>query len=282
LATVGDEPWCVIGAGPAGIAVLQAMHAHGVRAEVLEAGRGVAGPTGVPTHRATCRAVAADLHGSGLAGSVRFGTDVLRADPRPDGGWVVTTTQGIGSYRGMVLAHGHRAAPWSPPVPARLGCQVLHAVDYRGPEQVEDRLVTLVRRSPGRSVLAAEIAAHARCTVLSGPARRGVRGWVRIDRPGRRPVLSRPPVVAAEGNVLHFADGSHARTDLVVVEGQDVDVPFLDHWLLRWDAGSPAFRSGVVHPGRRDLLAAGLTCAEIGVVRRQAVLVAQLAAAVQG
>jgi cation diffusion facilitator CzcD-associated flavoprotein CzcO len=167
-----DEPVLIIGAGPAGLAAAAELHAFGVPAQIIERSHVIA-----PSWRTrydglqlnTCRwnsklrpkepfeaevpffprrdqvvsyldsfAARHDL-------DVRFGVQVERIDPSPDG-WVVSTSAGPLSARQVIVAIGHQHTPWMPAWPGRdrFPGRILHSVEYRNPAPFRDRDVLVV------------------------------------------------------------------------------------------------------------------------------------------
>jgi hypothetical protein len=170
--TKKTEPVLIIGAGPAGLAAAAELRRLGVPAQVIERSHVVA-----PSWRArydrlrlnTCRwnsklrpedrfeagvpffpkrdhtvhylesfAARHDL-------KVRFGVQVDRIDPCPDG-WLLSTTAEPLIARQVIVAIGHQHTPWIPAWPGRdqFPGRILHSLEYRNPEEFRDRDVLVV------------------------------------------------------------------------------------------------------------------------------------------
>jgi cation diffusion facilitator CzcD-associated flavoprotein CzcO len=117
----------------------------------------------------------------GLRDRITFETRVERAEPRPDGGWDVTTDRhGTRTYDALFVANGHH---WDPrwPEPAfpghdRFRGVQIHAHDYVGddPAFLRDKRVVVLGMGNSAMDIAVESSFHAQATYLA--ARRGA--WV--------------------------------------------------------------------------------------------------------
>ncbi len=166
------EPVVIIGAGPAGLAAAAELRRLGVPAQIIERSYEIA-----PSWRTrydglrlnTCRwnsklrpedrfeasvpffplrdhavrylesfAARHDL-------KVRFGLQVDRIDPSPDG-WLLSTAAETLTARQVIVAIGHQHTPWMPPWPGRdrFPGHILHSLEYRNPEEFRDRDVLVV------------------------------------------------------------------------------------------------------------------------------------------
>lgn len=316
------EPFAVIGAGAAGLAVLRALRQRGVAVEVLERRAAVGGVFAARPDQSvhlTASGAASALRGSpfpvagrpsfaeahayldAFAGPLRpwihCGVAVERMQPRPGGGWWLTTGGGVvRGYRGVVLAVGRTGGPrWCS---SRVA--VLPASEFAGPEQVAGSRVVVAGGGRAACDIAAEASWSARSTLLSA-RRRSFAGVEReiadhgLPRPdparlgerrgsGTRRAVSavslRPPLRALVDGRAVFADGRHEQVDVVIdAGGTGIDLPFLDHW-VRPVPGSLLL--GVADPNRLDLFAAGCfrTAAPAWpILDRQAELIAALATA---
>jgi cation diffusion facilitator CzcD-associated flavoprotein CzcO len=179
----GSRPLtCVIGAGPSGLAACRVLEEYAIPWVCHEAGERVGGQwvlgntsgTSVAyrslrtnTHKGMSRysdyalpdhypdfpdhAQMAAWFGSyaehfGLHDRIRFGSRVVRAEPRDAGGWEIETAAGEReAYDALVVAVGNLWSPHWPDLPGELDGPVLHARDYMDPRDPVD--------CTGRSVL---------------------------------------------------------------------------------------------------------------------------------
>ena len=166
------EPVLIIGAGPAGLAAAAELRRLGVPAQVIERSHVVA-----PSWRArydglrlnTCRWNSKlrpeDRFEAGVPFfprrdhavrylesfaarhdvKVRFGLQVDRIDPGPDG-WLLSTSAGPLTARQVIVAIGHQHTPSMPAWPGRdqFPGRILHSLEYRTPEEFRDRDVLVV------------------------------------------------------------------------------------------------------------------------------------------
>jgi dimethylaniline monooxygenase (N-oxide forming) len=117
----------------------------------------------------------------GLRDRITFETVVTRAEPRPGGGWDVSTDDGATrGYDALIVANGHHWDPrWpEPPFPGqeRFAGVQLHSHQYAGddPELFRDRGVVVLGMGNSAMDIAVEASFVARHTYLA--ARRGA--WV--------------------------------------------------------------------------------------------------------
>ena len=204
-------PWCVIGAGPSGLAALKRLRELGIAAECLEREDGIGGNwhfgsatsrvfestrlissktltafadfpmprdyPPYPDHR-QCLAYLHDYaRAFGLAPHVRLRTPVERIEPAgpPGAGWRVQAACGPSRmYAGMVIASGHNHVPRWPAVAGRFAGDFLHAADYKSPTRpvpLAGRRVLVIGGGNSGCDIAVEASRHAARTVHS--TRRG-------------------------------------------------------------------------------------------------------------
>ncbi|NBW97265.1 MAG: monooxygenase [Planctomycetia bacterium] len=205
------ESWCVIGAGPSGLAALKHLRDRGLPAECLECGDGIGGNWryGSPSSRvfSSTRLISSrrltEFHGYpmprswpaypdhaqclaylegyarhfGLLPHIRVQTTVVRVE-RPDGGgpgWIVTTAAGTSTrHAGVVIASGHNREPRLPEIPGTFAGAFFHAAHYKSPLQpiaLAGRRVLVIGGGNSGCDIAVEVSRHAARTVHS--TRRG-------------------------------------------------------------------------------------------------------------
>jgi cation diffusion facilitator CzcD-associated flavoprotein CzcO len=166
------ESVLIVGAGPAGLAAAAELRRLGVPAQVIERSDVVA-----PSWRArydrlrlnTCRWNSRlrpeDRFEAGVPFfplrdqavqylesfaerhevDVRFGLQVDRIDPCPDG-WLLSTNEEPLTARQVIVAIGHQHTPWMPAWPEQdqFPGRILHSFEYRNPEDFRDLDVLVV------------------------------------------------------------------------------------------------------------------------------------------
>lgn len=298
----------IVGAGQAGLATAYAARQAGLEALVLEARERAAGswPTYYDSLELFSPAQYSSLPGRPFPGDparyptrdevVRYlvdyatwlGTDVRTGvrvtGVKQDGGLVATTSTGsvIRAPR-LIVATGAFGAPHRPALPGldTFTGTVLHSADYRAPEAVGGERVLVIGRGNSAIQIAAELAEHARVTLVTrGPVRwvpqrplgRDVHWWmsrcgvdtVPIGRWVRKrtlPVLDdgryrravargrpnrRAMFTTVRGDEVLWADGERERVDAIVLAtGYRPDVRFLDATAALGPSGEPLHRDGV-------------------------------------
>jgi len=163
--------FCIVGAGAAGLATIDALRAAGLGFDCFEASdrigggwnggydslhlitpRDTSGYTGHPMpadyplfpSRAQMLRYITDYAASrDLVRDVTFSTAVERMAPERDG-WLVSTSDGeTRRYSGVVIANGHLHEPFQPRLAGYTGCQV-HAAAYTSPDDVTGPRVLVV------------------------------------------------------------------------------------------------------------------------------------------
>ncbi|MCE9631698.1 MAG: NAD(P)-binding domain-containing protein [Planctomycetia bacterium] len=203
--------WCVIGAGPSGLAALRQLRAAGLDAECLEREDGTGGNwyfgaatsrvfestrlissktltaftdfpmpqdyPPYPDHRQCLDYLRSYAQAFDLNRHIRFRTAVERIVPvgGPGEGWDVRVAGAeVRRYAGVVIASGHNHVPRWPGIPGRFTGDFLHAADYKSPTRpvpLAGRRVLVIGGGNSGSDIAVEAARHAALTVHS--TRRG-------------------------------------------------------------------------------------------------------------
>ena len=206
-----ELPWCVIGAGPSGLAAVKNLLALGIEAECLEREDDVGGnwyfgsPTSrvfastrlisskslteftdhpmprewpaYPDHRQCLDYLRGYARRFGLLPHIRTHARVETVEPAggPGAGWTVHVAgQPPRTYAGVVIASGHNHVPRMPEIPGTFTGGLLHAADYKSPTQplaIAGRRVLVIGGGNSGCDIAVECSRHAASTVHS--TRRG-------------------------------------------------------------------------------------------------------------
>jgi len=208
---VERDPWCVIGAGPSGLAALRHLLAAGLEAECLEREDALGGNwrfgsgtsrvfastrlisskrltefadfpmprhyPAYPDHRQCLEYFEAYADHFGLRPRIRTGQSVERIEPAgpPGTGWVVETAAGQPRrYAGVVSASGHNHVPRLPEIPGEFAGRLLHSADYKSPTEpvpLAGQRALVIGAGNSGCDIAVECSKHAAVTVHS--TRRG-------------------------------------------------------------------------------------------------------------
>jgi hypothetical protein len=205
-----SDPWCVIGAGPSGLAALRHLLAFGLEAECLEREGALGGnwrygsatsrvfastrlisskrltefadfpmprhfPT-YPDHRQCLDYLESYAEHFRLGAHVRTGVGVERIEPvgPPGRGWVVQAGGEPRRYAGVVIASGHNHVPRWPEIPGSFTNALLHSAHYKSPTvpvTLAGKRVLVIGAGNSGCDIAVECSRHAATTVHS--TRRG-------------------------------------------------------------------------------------------------------------
>lgn len=173
----GEPRWCVVGAGPGGLAVARWLSALGVPFDGWERQADVGGiwdidfpgspmyeschfissrtlsgyadspmPEGwpdYPRHDLVLRYLRDYAERHRLRERFRFGVGVRAARPE-GGGWTVETDDGSRHYAGLVTAVGNEWRAFAPELPGERTGELIHSSAYRSPDQLRGRRVLVV------------------------------------------------------------------------------------------------------------------------------------------
>jgi cation diffusion facilitator CzcD-associated flavoprotein CzcO len=213
MTTIADraDAYCVVGAGPGGLAAAKNLMEFGIDVDVIERAGDVGGtwnggnpfsaaydsvhlisskkyiqyddfpmPGHYPTYpgRSHCHQyLSSYARRFGLYSRSEFDRTVEwieRKDGSPD--WIVTLDGGEKRrYGGVVIAHGHNWAPRSPVYPGTFNGTVMHASEYRDPGPLRGKRVLVVGGGTSACDIAVESAQNGAATCLS--IRRGCYYW---------------------------------------------------------------------------------------------------------
>jgi glycine/D-amino acid oxidase-like deaminating enzyme len=205
-----DDAWCVIGAGPSGLAALRHLLAAGLEAVCLEREGGIGGNwrygsatsrvfasttlisskrltefadfpmprhfPAYPDHRQCLEYLEAYAAHFALGPHIETGSAVERIEPAgpPGTGWLVHAGGQTRRFGGIVIASGHNHVPRVPEIPGEFTGQFLHSAAYKSPTEpvpLAGRRVLVIGGGNSGSDIAVECSRHAAVTVHS--TRRG-------------------------------------------------------------------------------------------------------------
>jgi hypothetical protein len=205
-----DRPWCVIGAGPSGLAALRHLLAAGIPVECLEREPSIGGNwrfgsgtsrvfastrlisskrltefadfpmprhfPAYPDHRQCLEYFEAYAKHFRLGRHITTGRSVERIEPLgPQGsGWLVHSGGEPRRYAGVVIASGHNHTPRWPEIPGEFSGSFLHSAHYKSPTEpvpLAGRRVLVIGAGNSGCDIAVECSKHAAVTVHS--TRRG-------------------------------------------------------------------------------------------------------------
>lgn len=305
----------VIGAGQAGIAAALALQDNGFHPIMLEAGSDTAGSwphyydslrlftpawldelpghpfPGDPHRYPTRDEVAEYLRrcAAAISGEIHTHSRVTAVTPKHQS-FRVQTADGAAFHAPVVVsATGSYRNPHRPHLPALTSYtgEVLHAADYRRPDDLAGRRIVVVGSGNSAVQIAVELAASASVILVhrtplryatTEPIPADSRFWRTLSLVSRLPVgrwfgsgtipivdtegyrdafarkcpETRPMFTRAEGTVLHWADGQRVDADTVLLAtGYRPALDHLNGLCTRDTSGHPAHRHGisVTHPG---------------------------------
>jgi hypothetical protein len=197
-----NDRFCVIGAGPCGLAAAKNFLAAGLRVDVLERNPDVGGnwlygarnssvyrsthlissktqtefvdfpmPAEYPPYPSREQVLAylkSYAHHFGLDEHIGFEQTAERVEPAGDGWSVQLAGESTPRrYRGVVVANGHHWDPLMPRFAGKFDGEILHAHDYKTPEIFHGRRVLVVGAGNSGCDIAVEAAEHANGALLS-------------------------------------------------------------------------------------------------------------------
>ncbi len=164
----------IIGAGPVGLAMANALRLHDLPYDHVEAKSGVGGNwhcgvyQGVhlnsskrstefgdfampdnypmfPSAEQTRKYIEAYARAKGLEPRIRFNTMVERAEPLKDDRWQITFASGARAvYKGVIVCNGHHWDPRMPKLPGRFAGEMIHSKAYRSLGQLAGKRVLVI------------------------------------------------------------------------------------------------------------------------------------------
>ena len=163
----------VVGAGPVGLGMANALKANALAYDQVEANDGVGGLwrkgaystvtqfvesldclcrlshagrlPGFPESQADAALSRTYARDRGLMEHIEFRRRVIHAIPLPDDTWRIEFDDGEQrTYRGVVVCNGHHWDPIRPTFPGTFTGEVLHSKDYDSPSQLEGKRVLVI------------------------------------------------------------------------------------------------------------------------------------------
>lgn len=200
--STSDKRVCVIGAGPAGLAVARALTLKGVPFDHFDAGTQVGGiwdieRTGTPmydsAHFISSKTMSRfegypmpdsypdyprhdKIHAyikdfamaHGLVEGIRFNTGISDIEKRQDGSWHVSFSDGTSKvYLGVICATGTQWTPRMPELRGDFDGELLHSSVYRSPDMFAGKRVLIVGAGNSGCDIACDAAATARAAYIS-------------------------------------------------------------------------------------------------------------------
>jgi cation diffusion facilitator CzcD-associated flavoprotein CzcO len=204
--TEKDKKICIIGAGPAGLAMARACVVMGVPYDQFDAHCDVGGLWDIdqagsamyesahfissktmsgfdgfpmpedypdyPSHRQILAYIRAFADLWYLRDNIRFSTRVSDLEQQSDGSWIVTTEDGERRrYLGVVCATGSNWHPRKPDLKGHFDGEIRHSHTYRSPDELRGKRVMVVGAGNSGVDIACDAASHAASAFLS--VRRG-------------------------------------------------------------------------------------------------------------
>ncbi|MFJ4671539.1 flavin-containing monooxygenase [Kitasatospora purpeofusca] len=193
---------CVIGAGPAGLAVARALRernlpythlerhtavgglwdmenpgtpmyesAHFISSKTLSGFGGFPMPDSYadyPPHRDILAYLRSFADTYGLTERVEFGTEVANVEKDPEGIWTVTRADGRQTrHRNVVMCSGAQWYPNVPDLPGHFNGEIRHTIGYRSPEELKGKRVLVVGGGNSGCDIACDAARSADHAVIS-------------------------------------------------------------------------------------------------------------------
>ncbi len=164
----------IIGAGPVGLAMADALKRRGVAYDQVDASDGIGGlwrhgvyqgvhivsskrSTGYtdypmpahypdfPSSSQMLRYLESFAHDRDLSGAIELRRKVVRARPLADETWAVAFDDGEErTYKGVVICNGHHWDKRLPHYPGRFTGAMIHSVDYKDPRQLAGKRVLVI------------------------------------------------------------------------------------------------------------------------------------------
>lgn len=164
----------VIGAGPVGLGMANALKRHGIAYDQVDANDGLGGnwrngvypsvhivsskrstayrdypmPDDYPDFPSAAQMLAyleAFARDKGIDAQIEYGKKVATAKPQPDDSWHVVFEDGEErDYKGVVICNGHHWDRKMPKFEGHFDGELIHSKDYQSPEQFRDKRILVL------------------------------------------------------------------------------------------------------------------------------------------
>lgn len=193
---------CVVGAGPAGLAMARALRARGIDYDQVERNADVGGLWDIdsdgspmyetahfissrtlsgfenfpmpddypdyPSHRRVLAYLRSFAAHYGLRDGIQFGVSVEKAEQDADGLWSVSLSDGtVAVYRAIIVCSGAQWYPNMPDVPAGFSGEALHSSAYRSNDIAAGKRVMVVGGGNSACDIAVDVSHTAETTIIS-------------------------------------------------------------------------------------------------------------------
>ena len=168
------ERLLIIGAGPVGLCMADALRQESIAYDHVDANAGLGGnwhdgvfetthivsskgttafadypmPADYPDFPSAPQMLAyleAFARDRGIADGIEYNKTVVHAGPNPDDSWTVRFEDGEErTYKGVVVCNGHHWARRWPDIPGAFSGEYIHSKDYHRPDQLRDKRVLVI------------------------------------------------------------------------------------------------------------------------------------------
>jgi len=201
LTSMTENKYCIIGAGPSGLAAAKNFKARNLPFDCFERQNDVGGnwyygqPASsvchsthlisskrmteytdfpmprefpqFPSHQQALAYLRDYARHFELMKAITFSTSVERVEPEGSQ-WRVSLSDGTSRiYRGVVIANGHHWDPFTPEFPGHFDGPIIHSRDYKTPDQIAGQRVLVIGAGNSGCDLAVEAAQHATSATIS-------------------------------------------------------------------------------------------------------------------
>lgn len=192
-----EETMLIVGAGPVGLAMANALKKHGIAYHQVDAQDQLGGNwhggvyQGVHLNSSKTSTQFADYpmpadypdfpsaaqmktylnnyaRDRGLVDAIQFSTSVVRADPQPDDSWRVELSTGeTRTYKGVIVCNGHHWDRRWPDLPGEFEGEMFHSKDYVSLDQLRGKRVLTIGAGNSACDIVCDAARVAECSDVS-------------------------------------------------------------------------------------------------------------------
>lgn len=195
------QKYCIIGAGPSGLAAAKNLSQAGIAFDIIERHAGLGGIWDIKNpystvYDGTCTITSRKITAYtdfpfpedtplyihhprvldylksyaerfGLMPHIQFGLEVMQVEKKDDG-WRVSLSNGeVRHYGGLIIANGHNWSPKMPQYPGTFTGEILHSSRYKNSRFLEGKRVLVVGAGNTGCDIAVEAMHHAKVTDIS-------------------------------------------------------------------------------------------------------------------